>query len=336
LTGSKEDAFGAAGTQNLKAHDLYLRGRFFLERYTEKDIRRGMELFQAALEEDSSYALVHAEIARAWMLLADDFIAPKEAWPRVRTAASRALELDSTLADAHTFLGAVLQWYEKDLPEAEREFRRAVRLNPNDANARFNLGRLLVLTGRPEQGLGEYRKAVVLDPLSALWQYGLAEALVWAGSLDAAMATAHKALALDPNLGFTHQVLGTIYFAKGALAQAGAAYQRAEELGWANASFGRAMVYALSGHPDSARRIARRWETEAARRWVAPDLIAGIYATLGEREKAFRLLEKAYEERAGYLLMLQVRADLIPLRDDPRFAALARKLGLGGLAREAA
>jgi serine/threonine-protein kinase len=289
-----------------------------------------MELLQAALLEDSSYASAHAEIARAWMLLADDFIAPKEAWPRVRTAAGRALELDSTLADAHTFLGAVLQWYEKNLPEAEREFRRAVTLNPNDANARFNLGRLLVLTRRPEHGLEEYRKAVALDPLSALWQYGLAEALVWTGSVDAAMATAHKALSLDPNIGIAHEVLGSIYFAKGELGQAGEAYQRAEELGWTKASFGRAMVHARFGHPDSARRIAQRWETESVRRWVAPDLIAGIYATLGERDKAFRLLEEAYEERAGYLLMLRVRADLIPLRGDPRFAALARKLGLIG------
>jgi eukaryotic-like serine/threonine-protein kinase len=335
LTGNEGRTFAAAGTRNLKAHDLYLRGRFFLDRVTEKDIRRGMELFKAALEEDSSYASAHAEMARAWMLLADDFIAPKEAWPRVQTAASRALELDSTLADPHTSLGAVLQWFEKDLPPAERHFRRAVKLNPSDANARFNLGRLLILTGRPNEGLVEYRKAVGLDPLSAMWQYGLAEALVWTDSTDAALTTARKALALDPNIGIAHQVLGTIYFAKGALAQAGAAFQRAEELGWVTGSFGRATVYALSGHADSARLIARRWESEAARRWVAPDLIAGIYATLGEREKAFRLLEKAYEERAGYLLMLQVRADLIPLRGDPRFAALVRKLGLVGVGREA-
>jgi TolB-like protein/tetratricopeptide (TPR) repeat protein len=333
LTGVERRTLAAAGTRNVKAHDLYLRGRFFLDRSTEKDIRRGMKLLQAALEADSGYTAAHAEMARAWMLLADDFIAPKEAWPRVRTAAGRALGLDSTLADAHTFLGAALQWYEKDLPEAQREFRRAVKLNPSDANARMNLGRLLVLTGRPEEGLAEYRKAVVLDPLSALWQYALAEALVWTDSVDRAMATARKALELDPNVGITHEVLGTIHFARGDLAQAGAAYRRAEELGWPKASFGRAIVYALTGHPDSARSIAQRWEREASRRWVAPDLIAGIYAALGEREKAFGLLERAYEERAGYLLMLQVRADLVPLRADPRFAALARKLGLSHGAR---
>jgi tetratricopeptide (TPR) repeat protein len=131
-------------------------------------------------------------------------------------------------------------------------------------------------------------------------------------------------------------VLGNIYFAKGDLTQAGVAFERAEELGWTSASFGRAMVYALSGKPDSARQIAKRWEAEASRRWVAPDLIAGIYATLGEREKAFQLLEKAYQERAGYLLMLQVRADLIPLRRDARFATLARKLGLPDQPKEAA
>jgi serine/threonine-protein kinase len=328
LTGSERQMFATSGTRNVRAHDLYLRGRSFLDRSTEQDIRRGMELFQAALEEDASYAPAHAETARAWMMLADDFIAPKDAWPRVRAAAGRALALDSTLADAHTFLGAVLQWYEKDLPGAERELRRAVSLNPSDANTRFNLGRLLVLTGRPGDGLLEYRKAVVLDPLSALWQYGLAEALVWTDSLDAAMVTARKALALDPSIGSAHEVLGSIHFAKGDLARAGSSYRRAEELGWTKASFGRALVQARSGQPDSARLVAQRWERESSVRWVAPDLIAGIYATLGERDKAFRLLEQAYQERAGYLLMLRVRADLVPLRDDPRFEALARRLGL--------
>jgi tetratricopeptide (TPR) repeat protein len=262
------------------------------------------------------------------MNLADDFLAPREAWPHVRTAAARALELDSTLADAHTFLGAVLQWYEKDLPGAEKELRQAIKLNPSDANARFNLGRLLVLGGRTEEGLTEYRRAVVLDPLSALWRFGVADALVWSVSADAAMTVAREALNVDPNIGITYEVLGNIHFAKGDLVQAASAFRRAEELGWTKASFGRAVVYARSGQPDSARRIAQRWESEATRRWVAPDLIAGIYATLGERDKAFQLLEQAYEERAGYLLMLRVRPDLIPLRGDPRFVALARKLGI--------
>jgi serine/threonine-protein kinase len=328
LAGTEKQRLAAAGTRQVEAHDLFLRGRFFLDRSTEKDIRRGMELLQAALRVDSSYASAHAEIARSWMLLADDFIAPKEAWPRVRIAAGRALDADSTLADAHTFLGAALQWYEKDLPGAEQEFRRAVTLNPSDANARFNLGRLLVLTGRSEEGLAECRKAVVLDPLSAIWQYGLSEALLWSDSADAAMATARKALALDPNVGPAHEVLGSIYFAKGELAEAAEAYRRAEELGWTKASLGLAIVHARSGHPDSAKRIARRWEMEATRRWVAPDLIAGIYASLGEHEEAFRLLEQAYRDRAGYLLMLNVREDLAPLRGDRRFEALARKLGL--------
>ena len=328
FTGGKRHQFSTAGTRDVRAHDLYLRGRFFLDRATEKDIRRGLELLQAALKEDPSYAAASGEIARGWMNLADDFIAPKEAWPHVRTAATRALELDSTLADAHTFLGAVLQWYEKDLSGAERELRQAMKLNPSDANARFNLGRLLVLSGRTAEGLAEYRRAVALDPLSALWRYGLAEALVWTDSADAAMTVAREALQVDPNIGITYEVLGNIHFAKGDLVQAASAFRRAEELGWTKASFGRAVVYARSGQPDSARRIAQRWESEATRRWVAPDLIAGIYATLGERDKAFRLLERAYEERAGYLLMLHVRPDLIPLRGDPRFVALARKLGI--------
>jgi serine/threonine-protein kinase len=307
FTGGERQQFSTAGTRDVRAHDLYLRGRFFLDRATEKDIRRGMELLQAALAEDPSYAAAYGDIARAWMNLADDFIAPTEAWPHARTAAARALELDSTLADAHTFLGAVLQWYEKDLPGAERELRQAMKLNPSDANARFNLGRLLVLSGRTGEGLVEYRRAVGLDPLSALWRYGLAEALVWTDSVDAAMTVAREALEVDPNIGSTYEVLGNIHFAKGDLAQAASAFRRAEELGWTKASFGRAVVYARSGQPDSARGIAHRWESEATRRWVAPDLIAGIYATLGERDKAFRLLEQAYEERAGYLLMLHVR-----------------------------
>ena len=333
---SGNQAIASLGTQNVKAHDLYLRGRFILWRNTEKDIRRSLDFFQSAQREDPVYASPHAGTAQAWMMLADDFVAPREAWPKVRAAALRALELDSTLADAHTLLGAVLQWYEKDLTAAERELRLAMTLNPNDANTRFNLGRLLVLTGRAPRGLDEYRRAIALDPLSAVWFEELGRALVWTGQFDAAMAPARQALALDPDLAITHEVLGNIHFAKGALEQAGLAYRRAEQLGWTNASFGRAMVYAASGHPDSARQIAHRWEVESARRWVAPDLIAGIYATLGDHDKAFRLLEQAYRERAGYLLMLQVRPDLASLRGDPRFTSLARKLGLVQRPREAA
>jgi len=336
LGASGKQAIASLGTQNVKAHDLYLRGRFILWRNTEKDIRRSLDFFQAAQQEDPTYAPPHAGTAQAWMMLADDFVAPREAWPKVRMAALRALELDSASADAHTLLGAVLQWYEKDLTGAERELRLAMTLNPNDANTRFNLGRLLVLTGRASEGLDEYRRAIALDPLSAIWVEELARALVWAGQVDAAMSTARQALALDPDLAITHEVLGNIHFAKGALEPAGLAYRQAEQLGWTNASFGRAMVHAASGHPDSARQIAQQWEVEAARRWVAPDLIAGIYAALGEHDKAFRLLEQAYQKRAGYLLMLHVRPDLMSLRGDPRFTSLARKLGLIQRPREAA
>ena len=260
------------------------------------------------------------------MMLADDFVAPNEAWPKVRAAALRALELDSTVADAHTFLSAALQWYDKDLTGAERELRRALALNPNDANTRFNLGRLLVLTGRAREGLEEYTRATQLDPLSALWFTGLAEALLWMGRLDSATAAARQALALERDFGLAHRILGDIHLAHGALEKAGGT---CAPRSWLDpGEVGRAMVYAASGHPDSARRIAQRWEVEATRHWVAPDLIAGIYATLGDTGKAFRLLEEAYREHAGYLLMLNVRQDLAPLRGDPRFALLVRKLGL--------
>jgi eukaryotic-like serine/threonine-protein kinase len=325
---SRNPPTASLGTRSVKAHDLNLRGRFMQARGTEKDLRGSLAFFDAAQREDPKYAAPHLGVAQAWMMLADDFVAPDEAWPKVRAAALRALERDSTLAEAHTFLSAALQWYDKDLTAAERELRRAMALNPNDANTRFNLGRLLVLTGRAREGLDEYSRATQLDPLSTLWFAGLAEGLLWVGEMDSARAAARQALALEPDFALAYKLLGDIHLAQDELEQAGEAYRRGEELGWTQARVGRAMVYAASGHADSARRIAQRWELEATRRWVAPDLIAGIYATLGDTDRAFRLLEQANREHAGYLLMLNVRPDLAPLRNDPRFALLARKLGL--------
>ena len=317
-----------AGTKNVRAHDLYLKGRFLLSRNTEADIRRSIGIFETALREDPSYALPHTGIAQAWMSLADDFVAPRDAWPKVRVAALRALQLDSTVADAHTLLGDVHQWYEKDLQGAEHEFNRALDLNPNEANAHFNLGRLLVLTARPEAGIDQYEQAILLDPLAPVWPEELARALVWSGYPDSALSAVRRALELDPNLALAHDALGFVHFARAAYMEAAASFERAETLGWPNASFGRAMVYAAVGRQGEAKRVAEQWEREAARRWVPLDLVAGVYAMCGEPERAFQLLERAYRERAGYLLMLQVRPDLMSLRDDPRFTDLAERLGL--------
>ena len=313
LTGHDSREFAAAGTRDLKAHDLYLRGRFFLDRATEKDIRRGMELFQAALEETPSYAAAHGEIARAWMNLADDFIAPKEAWPRVRTAAGRALELDSTLADAHTFLGAVLQWYEKDLPGAERELRRAVKLNPSDANARFNLGRLLVLSGgrrKAWRSTGRRSSSTRSRPCGGMhsrrrWYGPTRRTRPWRSARRPWRSTPTSALPMRCSAPSTGQG-GARPGGRGLPTRRAARVDQGEL---------RASTWCMPAPGSPIQRDVSRGDgrRKPGRRWVAPDLIAGIYATLGERDRAFGLLEQAYEERAGYLLMLQVRPDLVPL-----------------------
>jgi eukaryotic-like serine/threonine-protein kinase len=307
--------------RNLAAHDLYLQGNFYFKRYTEPDLRRSLGLYEQALAHDSLYAPAYAGMANAWSFLADDWLAPKDAYPKAERAARRALALDSTLAEGYWALYSPLFFYHWNVPAAERALRRATELQP-DGEAHTYYAGFLLFVGRLPEAEAETRRALVLDPLSPFVNQGLAAIYLRSGRPREALAQARKTVALDPSYALGRYTLADIYRAQGMFTEALDEYRRAEELGWRSASVGRALTYAAMGRTEEARRIAREWEQEAQQRYVRPGQIAIIYASLGDREAAFRWLDRAIEARDNSSLVWSRLWDpgWDPVRADPRFA----------------
>jgi adenylate cyclase len=312
------------GTEDVEAHDLYLRGRFFALKFTEPDLRRALELYQQALARDSTYAPAWAGVADAWTYLADDWVAPRDAYPKAKAAARKALALDLTLAEAHGVLGITL-CYMWDRTGGERELRRALALNPNLAGAWSWYADVLLWRGAFDSAVAVHRRAIALDPLDPYYLGQLAWTLTWAGRLGEAVAAARKALELDPHYALAYIRLGYAQLAAGDPAAALEAFQRAPEFS-DRAQAGMVVALAELGRTAEARRILADIEREAERRYVRGEGIAWAYLALGDRERAFRWLERAYADRSAGLTYAERDPRWAPIRDDPRFVALLRKL----------
>lgn len=329
LLPAERSSIRARPTRNSVAYDFYLRGRFAADRFTEPDFRRAIELYRQALEEDPRFALAYAGIAQAWAELADDWLAPGEAYPRSRQAAERALALDSTLGEAHSALAQYLLLYERDFAGAEREYRRAAALNPRDPDPHHQMARGLAARGRMSEAFAEAQRAVVLDPYQLAAGFQLARILLWARQFDRAAAQARQTLALDPSHARTSFVLGEALLAMGADSAALATLRRTHELRHSSQADSRlARALALTGHQVEARALLDSLVALEPERYVSPDFIAAVYAALGEPDRAFLWLNRAEERRAAPLNWLAVNPDWDPIRSDPRLAALLRRLGL--------
>ena len=317
-------------TTSLEAYTYYLKGRFHYNKFTEPDLRRGIELYRQALREDPGYARAWAGIADCWTSLADDWLSPNEAYPKAKEAALKALALDGSLSEAHTALGKVLGWYEWNFDAGELALRRAVASNPNYADAHWGLATLLPTNGRLEEAVAEMREALALDPLSADTSRWLARFLLYLGSLDEALRQCQHALSLDPQQAYVYYVMGQTYLARGQPEQALQSFRKGSELGGI-AFFDAFIATALAalGRTAEARRMLKGVEG-AEDRYVRPEALAVTYAALGETERAFQLLEEAIASRSAGLIYLHVDPSYSPLRNDPRFADIVRRLNLRG------
>ena len=326
-------------TDNLEAYQLYLRGRYALDRRTPKggSMRNALQYFEQAAAKDSNYALAYAGSADT--LLAMDFQqmgpitsrqARDEAYQRAKAAAEKALELDATLSEAHTALAGVRE-REYEWQEAERIFRRAIDLDPNNAAAHLELGiELLFIQGRNEDGLGEIRRALALDPLSFITHEYLAEALLVMGRYEEAGEQARKAIALDPTQVTGYMAAGRALNLQGRYAEASAVLQEADRRSegghFPNAWL--ACAYVQEGQRDEAVRLLQKNVAQASgrgaqnRRWLL------FHSCLGDKDAAFEYLEAMYAERDPVLPLWLAYPELAWMRPDPRFAALRRKLNL--------
>ncbi len=330
LTSAEREQLTKRDTENPAAYREYVLGRHFWNQRSGAQVRKALQHFERAIELDPNYALAYAGIADSYTALASFRVLPgKEAYVKARAAAVKALGLNPALGEAHSILAMVSLYYDWDWATAEREFKRAVALKPDDATTRLRYGLALAWFDQFDEGRREIAKGLEVDPGSPLLNYSAAQILYWARRYDQAIEEYHNALAVDPNFFRTYSLLGEAYVQKGAYDEAIAAFKKAIDLGeGAQVKADLAYTYAVSGRTREARKILAEL-TDRSRRTYAPPLeVAIAYVGLGDHDQAFAWLEKAYDERERDMLSLRVNPGLDPLRSDPRFADLLRRVGL--------
>jgi serine/threonine-protein kinase len=315
------------GTHDPEAHDLYLRGAFYLGKYTEPNIRKAMTLFRQASVKDARYAAPWAGTARAWMYLADDWLAPRDAYPRAKEAALKALALDSSSAGARVELGKIYEYYEWEFAAAEREFRRALRDEPRNADAHFGLANILRRRGARDSALVEYRKSFEMDPIDVAAAIGLAYGFLRLNQVDSAAAQLKLAGELDPAYSGLATAVARLRMQQGRWADAQQELEHLTAFGRLAQSL-RIVCEARLGRLDAARAHLAELEAERKQKqqYVGADYIAQGYAALGDRDAAFRWLEQAYADRSGYLFDPELVMPWDPIHSDPRFVALERRV----------
>jgi len=316
-----------------EAYQFYLKGRYFWSKRTEAAYQKGISSFQSAIERAPRYAQAYAGLADVYALLGsmpNAEIRRAEAMAKAKAAATTALQLDDSLAEAHTSLAFVRMHYEWDWKGAEQEFRRAIELSPNYPTAHHWYAYDLAAMNRMPEALGEIRRAQQVDPLSVIINTDVAEFLYYAGRYEQAIQQAKAALEIDPQFLLAHSLLGLIYGEQHRYSEALAEGKQAVELSggtpWMLARLG--YTYALSGDRSHAEQVLRQLVELSTRRSVMYGLVASVAAPLGKREEAFAALQKAYEERDGGLILLNYGHVWDPLRSDPRFQQLVRRVGL--------
>ena len=327
LSGEDEMRLRKPPTSNPEAYRLYLKGRYFASKATKENLDKGIEYLNQAIALDPTYALAYDGIAYYYLWANDLVLAPRDAMPKAKEAAKKALELDDTLPQAHTDMAMVLHQYDWDWAGAEQEGRRAIQLDSNYAPAHEWYGYLLVTQGRIEEGIQEGKRAADLDPLSAESNWMLGWMLYLVRRYDSAVEQLRKTLDLDPNFWATHLVLGASYAQKGQMSQAIPELEKAVSLGECNQSLGElGHAYALSGKRQEAQKIAERLIGEWKRTHVGAYDVAIVQVGLGDTDQAFAWLEKAYEDRDFFMLDLKDEPELDSLRSDPRFQDLQKRM----------
>jgi TolB-like protein/Flp pilus assembly protein TadD len=325
---------------NREAYLAYLEGRYFWNKRTEEGFSKAITLFKRSIEIDPTYPPPYAGLADCYELLGSapySTLAPKEAFPQAEAAARKALELDSTLAEAHVPLGYSELVYEWNLPEAQKEFDKALQLRPGYATAHQFYGYYLTAMGKLDEAIVERKKAVDLDPTSPLLNSALAEAYYHARRFDVTIDESHKALELDPGYAIALVNIGRAYEQMGMHQQARDAFQKILAFAPDEPAILALMghEYAVSGDKAHANRILAGLTALSRKKYVPAVYFALVYIGLDRKDDAFRWLDKAYEERCEYLVYLNSEPLADPLRGDPRFSSLLSKIGLRAEGRSA-
>jgi TolB-like protein/DNA-binding winged helix-turn-helix (wHTH) protein/Tfp pilus assembly protein PilF len=333
LTPQEQAALKSVKVVNPQAYESYLKGRYFWNKRTADGLKVALAYFNQAVEEDPKYAQAYSGLADTYALLGDwqyAVLTPKEAFPKAKAAAIKALEVDGALGEAHNSLAFVLDGFDWDFDAAGKEFRRAIELNPGYATAHHWYAWHLSLLGRYDEAIAEMRKAENLDPLSLIINADLAELLVLARSYDESIQQSRKTIEMDPNFALAHNQLAQAYLQKHMYAEAVAELRKAVLLsgGCPTCIANLARAYVLSGNRSEAEKLLTDLKGRSNPGYSNAAEIAIIYASLGETDQAMNSLEKGYEERFNPGVLLRPGFD--PLRSDSRFQNLVHRIGLPG------
>ena len=313
------------------AHEAYLLGRYLWNKRTAAGLAKAFTYFREAISKDSSYAAAYAGMADYYNVL--PFYSrhsPAEVFPQAKAAALKALEIDETLAEAHAALAYITAYYDWDLHGAEREFQRALDLNPSNAAAHHSYSRLLAALGRVDEALAEIKRSEALDPVSPLLQANTAMILYFGGRYDQAIEQLHRTLELDSSYVVAQWGLGLAYEQKALYAPAITMMEKAAAGSARDANFLGSLghVYAIAGRRRAARQIINELQEQSKRGYVSSYHVGLVYAGLGEDERAIAWLQKAAHERSTLLVYLRMDPRLATLRSDRRFQALTHQVGL--------
>ena len=330
LTGEEEQRLTKNNTENSEAYSLYLKGIYYLNRRTRESMKKGIDYFNQSLEKDPNYALAYAGLSFGYELMVDNyFMNPKEGYPKAKEAAQYALKLDDGLAEAHTALGDILNCYDWDWEGANREYRKAIELNPNFADAHHWYALCLTNQGLFKEALHEIKLAVQHDPLSVRINQNVAFVYYNAQQYDECIVEIQKAIDMDSTFPSGNMMLGDCYFMKKQYDKAYQLYQTEIRVtGDSTILYLPACVDAVTGRRKEAIALRQKLKEISKRTFVPTSYFAFIEIYLGNNDEAFSLLQKAIEEKDTFTTYLKVEPKFDPIRSDPRFAQLLREVHL--------
>lgn len=331
LSGADQNKLKRHNTNNPEAYQLYLKGQYLWQKFTPADHMKAIEFFNQAVAVDPNFALAYVGLSETYGASATNgWISPREGYSKGFATARRALELDDSLAEAHTTYGAHLMFYNLDLANAEREYKRAIELNPNYEFGYELYSYLLLSMGRVDEGIRMAQRGLEVAPLSTVLADDVANALYLARRYDEAISQYKKSLEIDPDHYGALFQMAAVYEAKGmhdeAIRQIEKSISVAGRTPGILAMMGHA--YATSGRKAEAQKLLEEINGMSQQTYVSPYDIAILYVGLGEKDKAIEQLTKAYEERAGWIIYLKVEPIFDPIRDDPRVKDLIGRMKL--------
>lgn len=330
ISGEEHNRMMKHYTENPEAYQLYLKGRFYWNKRTEESYQKAIDYFHQAIEKDPNYALAYTGLADCYSFLSSQGIRPPgDVFPLAKQAAAKAIEIDSSLSEAHTSMAYAKLYYDWDWAGAEEEYKQAIDLNPNYATPHHGYAYLLICSGRTEAAIAEIKKAEEIDPLSLVFQTDHGEFYYFARRPDEAIAQLQKALDMDPSFVRAHWLAGRALIQKGrcdeGIDEAVKAQRMApaiEALGWL------AQEYAACGRKAEAQKAMNELLELSKDHYVSPHWYAAVQAAMGNKDEAFKWLDQAVDRRFGPLIYLKVNPIWDPLRADPRFAERLRRVGL--------